>query len=113
VHESTEQNQHNAQNQSLDVDIEATKRFVEESRKRREEHEERVRELKKAKDNLPEDKERLDIDSLSHQIYGLDPFVKRARQTEGYEMDYYLDHPEIKTTNQFIKWLIENWEKSL
>lgn len=69
---------------------------------------ERLRkELVGVKKNLPPDKERLDIDELARGIAGLYEHVKSERMTESFEMDYYLFHPEIKSTQEFIQHVIK------
>lgn len=68
--------------------------------------EERLRrELEEAKKNLPSDKERLDIEELAQAVGGVWEYVRS--KPESFEMDYYLFHPEIKSTQEFIQHIHE------
>jgi hypothetical protein len=64
----------------------------------------RRKKLQQVKINLPLDKEKLDMPKLNDQVALLlsDP-LNNPEVYELLEMEYYLDHPKIKTTDQFAE----------
>ncbi|HKC04283.1 MAG TPA: hypothetical protein VKC54_00195 [Patescibacteria group bacterium] len=82
----------------------ATRRFMESMARRKEEHEEMLKKLQVAKNNLPDGKEMLNLEEVSHRLRSL--YYGKTMPTEfieSCEINYYLDFPELKNTNEFIR----------